>query len=65
MTEIFDKYVHYNPESKIYSIRDGNTYIGFYIFEFIGETEHTVTIKIKNSIITLYKEVEHIHIAIL
>jgi len=65
MTEIFDKYVHYNEKTKIYSIRDEHTYIGFYRFEFIGETEHTVTIKVKNSIITLYKEVEHIHIAIL
>lgn len=65
MTEIFDKYVHYNPESKIYSIRDGNTYIGFYRFEFIDETEHTVTIKVKDAIISLYKQVELIHISIL
>jgi hypothetical protein len=65
MTETFIKYVHYNPKTKIYSISDGNIYIGFYLFEFTGETEHAVTIKVKNSIITLYKEVEHIHIAIL
>lgn len=65
MTEIFDKYVHYNEKTKIYSIRDGNTYIGFYRFEFIGETEHTVTIKVKDVIISLYKQVELIHISIL
>ena len=65
MTEIFDKYVHYNEKTKIYSILDGNTYIGFYRFEFINETEHTVTIKVKDAIISLYKQVEHIHIAIL
>ena len=65
MTEIFDKYVSYNETTKIYSIRDENTYIGFYRFEFIGETEHTVTIKVKDAIITLFKQVELIHISIL
>ena len=65
MTEIFDKYVHYNEKTKIYSIRDGNTYIGFYRFEFINESEHTVTIKVKDAIISLYKQVELIHISIL
>ena len=65
MTEIFDKYVHYNPTSKIYSITDDNIYIGFYSFEFIDETEHTVKIKVKDAIISLYKQVQLIHIAII
>ena len=65
MTEIFDKYVNYNETSKIYSITDDNIYIGFYSFEFISETEHTVTIKVKDAIISLYKQVQLIHISII
>ena len=65
MTEIFDKYVSYNETTKIYSILGENTYIGFYRFEFIGETEQTVTIKVKDAIISLYKQVELIHISII
>ena len=49
----------------MYSITDDNIYIGFYSFEFIDETEHTVKIKVKDAIISLYKQVQLIHIAII
>lgn len=62
---IFNKYVHYDSERKIYSITNSSIYIGFYRYKFVKETEHTITIQVKGAIIDLYKKIDYIHIAII
>ena len=64
MTEIFDRYVEYDhdPSRNIYSIHDGKIYITFREYRFIEENETVVKISVKDSLIILYKNVQHISI---
>ena len=64
MTEIFDRYVEYDhdPSRNIYSINDGKIYINFREYRFIEENENVVKISVKDSLIILYKNIQHISI---
>jgi len=64
-TQVFNDYVRYDEKTKVYSISIENVYIGFYTYQFIDESDTSITIKVDTSIITLWKKVKHIHIAII
>jgi len=62
--DVFDKYFRTEGEHHI-SKSIINLHIGFFDFEISRDTEMSLEIKVKDTVITMWKQVQYMHITIL
>jgi len=62
--EVFNRYFSTEGEQHI-AKSDINFHVAFFDFEILRDTEMVLAIKVKDTVITMLKEVQHLHITIL
>jgi hypothetical protein len=63
--EIFDKYFRRIKDTHVVINTSTNLHIGLRKFQVSRETETVLEIKVKDTVIAMWKQVNHIHITIL
>ncbi len=62
--QVFDRYFRTEGDQHI-AKNDVHLHVAFFDFEIDGETDHVFAIRINDTIISMWKQVEHLHITIL
>ena len=62
--QVFNRYFRTEGEQHI-SKSDINFHVAFFHFEISRDTDHVFAIKVKDTVITMWKQVEHLHVTIL
>jgi len=62
--QVFDRYFRTEGEQHICK-SDINFHVAFFDFEISRDTDHVFEIKVKDTVITMWKEVQHLHVTIL